>query len=330
MKAIVVTAPGGPNVLELREVPDPVPGEREVVIDVRATALNRADLLQRRGLYAAPPGASGVLGLECAGVVSAVGGGVASVRVGERVMALLGGGGYAERVAVHEQLTLPIPDSLDFERAAAVPEAFLTASEALFRLGKLLPGEWVLVHAAGSGVGSVAVQLARTAGARVLATTSSGKVGRVAALGAERVVARETEDFAAVALEVTDGRGVDVILDLVGASYLAQNQQCLAVLGRHVVLGLLGGAKAELDLSRVLSRRQSILGLIMRTRPLADRIPVVERFRRDWLGRLASGEIAPIVDGTFPLAEAARAHAHMETNTSFGKIVLVIEGEGQR
>jgi tumor protein p53-inducible protein 3 len=328
MKAIVIRAPGGPEVLELREVPDPVPAEREVVIDVRATALNRADLLQRRGRYAPPPGSSGVLGLECAGVVSAAGAGVASVRVGDRVMALLGGGGYAERVAVHEQLTLPIPDVLDFERAAAVPEAFLTASEALFGLAKTQPGDWVLVTAAGSGVGSAAVQLARSAGARVLATTSAGKVERVARLGAERVVEREQEDFAAAALEVTGGRGVDVILDLVGASYLAKHQECLAVLGRHVVIGLLGGTKAEFDLSRVLSRRQSILGLIMRTRPLADRIRVVERFRREWLGRVASGELTPIVDVTFPLAEAARAHAHMETNENFGKIVLSIDGKG--
>jgi tumor protein p53-inducible protein 3 len=328
MKAIVFRAPGGPEVLELREVPDPVPGEREVVIDVRATALNRADLLQRRGRYAPPPGSSGVLGLECAGVVSAAGSGVASLRVGDRVMALLGGGGYAERVAVHEQLTLPIPDVLDFERAAAVPEAFLTASEALFGLAKTKPGDWVLVTAAGSGVGSAAVQLARSAGARVLATTSAGKVERVAKLGAERVLEREQEDFAAAALEVTGGRGVDVILDLVGASYLAKHQECLAVLGRHVVIGLLGGTKAELDLSRVLSRRQSILGLIMRTRPLADRIRVVERFRREWLGRFASGELTPIVDATFSLAEAARAHAHMETNENFGKIVLSIDGTG--
>jgi putative PIG3 family NAD(P)H quinone oxidoreductase len=324
MKAIVMRAPGGPEVLELREVPDPVPAEREVVIDVRATALNRADLLQRRGKYAAPPGASGVLGLECAGVVSGVGAGVASVRVGDRVMALLGGGGYAERVAVHEQLTLPIPDALDFERAAAVPEAFLTASEALFGLAKTMPGEWVLIDAAGSGVGSAAVQLARCAGARVLASTSAGKRERVAKLGAERVVARETEDFAAVALEVTGGRGVDVILDLVGGSYLAKHQECLGVLGRHVVLGLLGGAKAELDLSRVLSRRQSLLGLIMRTRPLADRIRVVERFRRQGWDRLARGELVPIVDVTFPLAEAARAHAHLETNANFGKVVLSV------
>jgi putative PIG3 family NAD(P)H quinone oxidoreductase len=324
MKAIVVTTPGGPEVLELRDVPEPVPGEREVVIDVRASALNRADLLQRRGRYPAPSGASGVLGLECAGVVSALGPGVASVRVGDRVMALLPGGGYAERVAVHEQLTLPIPDGLSFERAAAVPEAFLTASEALFGLGKLLPTEWVLIHAAGSGVGSAAVQLARAAGGRVLATTSAAKRERVAALGAARVVARETEDFSAVALEVTGGRGVDVILDLVGASYAVQNQACLAVLGRHVVIGLLGGSKVELDLARVLSQRHAILGLVMRTRPLADKIPVVERFRRELLGRLAAGELRPLVDSSFPLAEASRAHAHMEANANFGKIVLSV------
>jgi NADPH2:quinone reductase len=187
-----------------------------------------------------------------------------------------------------------------------------------------MPGEWVLIDAAGSGVGSAAVQLARCAGARVLASTSAGKRERVAKLGAERVVARETEDFAVVALEVTGGRGVDVILDLVGGSYLAKHQECLGVLGRHVVLGLLGGAKAELDLSRVLSRRQSLLGLIMRTRPLADRIRVVERFRRQGWDRLARGELVPIVDVTFPLAEAARAHAHLETNANFGKVVLSV------
>lgn len=324
MKAMVVTTPGGPEVLELREVPDPVPSEREVLIDVRATALNRADLLQRRGRYPAPAGASGVLGLECAGVVSALGAGVSSLSVGARVMALLPGGGYAERVAVHEQLTLPIPDGWTFERAAAVPEAFLTASEALFGLGALKPREWVLIHAAGSGVGSAAVMLAKAAGARVLATTSDAKRERVAALGAERVVARESEDFAAVASEVTGGRGVDVILDLVGASYMAKHQACLAVLGRHVVIGLLGGTKAELDLARVLSQRHSILGLVMRTRPLADKLAVVERFRRDWLGRLATGELGPLLDSTFPLADAAKAHAHMEANANFGKIVLTI------
>ncbi|HEX5099496.1 MAG TPA: NAD(P)H-quinone oxidoreductase [Polyangiaceae bacterium] len=324
MKAIVVTRPGGPEVLCVAEAPDPVPGEREVVIDVRAAALNRADLLQRRGVYPPPPGASSVLGLECAGVVSALGAGIAAAQIGDRVMALLPGGGYAERVVVHEQLLLPIPPGLTFEQAAAIPEAFLTASEALFTLGRALPGEWVLVHAAASGVGSAAVQLACRAGARVLATTSAAKVARVRELGAERVVARESEDFAAVALEVTDGQGVDVIVDLVGGSYFAKHATCLGSLGRHVVVGLVGGAKAEIDLARVLSRRHAILGLVMRTRSVLDKIAVVERFRRQWLHRFADGSLAPLVDSVFPLADAARAHEHMEANANVGKIVLQV------
>jgi tumor protein p53-inducible protein 3 len=324
VKAIVSEKPGGPEVLALAELPDPVPGEREVVIDVRACALNRADLLQRRGSYPPPPGASAVLGLECAGVVSALGPGTAAVKVGDRVMALLAGGGYAERVAVHEQLTLPIPAPLDFNQAAAVPEAFLTASEALFGLGRTFPGEWVLIHAAASGVGSAAVQLARLAGARVLATTSERKRAAVESLGPERVVARESEDFAAVALELTAGRGVDVVIDLVGASYLAKHQECLGVLGRHVVVGLVGGAKAELDLGRVLTRRHQISGLVMRTRPLADKIAVVERFRRQWLHRLADGTLRPLVDRVFSLSDAAAAHAYMEANANVGKIVLAV------
>lgn len=322
MRAVVVRAPGGPEVLELAEVPDPVPGEREVVIDVRAAALNRADLLQRRGVYPPPPGASTLLGLECAGVVSALGPGIASAKVGDRVMALLPGGGYAERVAVHEQLLLPIPDALDFVQGAAVPEAFLTASEALFSLGRVMPGDWVLIHAAASGVGSAAVQLARLAGARVLATTSAGKVEAVRALEPDRVVARDHEDFASVALELTDGRGVDVIVDLVGAAYFAKHAACLAVLGRHVVVGLVGGAKVELDLGRVLARRWSILGLVMRTRPVSDKIGVVERFRRQSLHRLADGTLKPLVDSVFALRDVAAAHARMEANQNVGKIVL--------
>jgi putative PIG3 family NAD(P)H quinone oxidoreductase len=322
MQAIVVTAPGGPEVLALSDVPEPVPGEREVLIDVHAAALNRADLLQRRGRYAQPAGASDVLGLECAGVVAALGPGTSTARVGDRVMALLPGGGYAERVAVHEQLTLPVPTGLDFVQAAAIPEAFLTASEGLFELGRAGPGDWVLIHAGASGVGTAALQLARLAGARTVTTTSAGKVRALAGLGAERVVARETEDFRAVVLELTAGRGVDVILDLVGAKYFADNSESLAVLGRHVVVGLVGGAKTEIDLGRVWSRRQSLLGLAMRSRPLADKIAVVERFRRRWLHRLDDGALRPCVDRVFSLGEAAAAHAHLEANANVGKVVL--------
>ena len=324
MRAIVVPRPGGPEVLHIEELPDPVPGEREVVIDVRATALNRADLLQRRGLYPPPPGASNILGLECAGVVSALGPGITAAKVGDRVMALLPGGGYAERVVVHEQLLLPIPPAFSFEQAAAVPEAFLTAKEALFTLGALLPGQWVLVHAAASGVGSAAVQLARAAGARVIATTSSAKVSRVESLGPTRVVARDTEDFAAVARELTAGQGVDVIVDLVGAAYFAKNSDCLASLGRHVVVGLVGGAKVELDLARVLSRRHALLGLVMRTRSVPDKVAVVERFRRQWLHRLVDGTLVPLVDRVFSFEDVAAAHARMEANQNVGKIVLAV------
>lgn len=325
MKAVLVSAPGGPERLQLGDAPDPVPGEREVVIEVHAAALNRADLLQRRGLYPPPPGASPILGLECAGVVRALGQGVSAARVGDRVMALLAGGGYAEQVAVNEQLILPVPESLSLEQAAAVPEAFLTASEALFGLGRLMPGEWVLVHAAASGVGSAAVQLGKAAGAQVLATSSGKKCDAVRALGADRVVDREQEDFAAVAGEVSGGRGVDVIVDLVGAAYAARHAECLAVLGRHVVVGLVGGAKAEIDLGRLLQKRHSLLGLVMRTRPLHDKIAVVERFRRRWLDRLADGRLKPIVDSTFALGDAKSAHERMERNENVGKIVLRVE-----
>jgi putative PIG3 family NAD(P)H quinone oxidoreductase len=330
MKAMVCAKAGGPEVLELAEVNEPVAGEREVIVEVHAAALNRADLLQRRGVYPPPPGASPLLGLECAGVVSALGPGISAAKVGDRVMALLPGGGYAERVAVNEQLLLPIPEALDFINAAAIPEAFLTASEALFTLGRVVPGEWVLIHAAASGVGSAAVQLARAGGARVIATTSEKKVAAVRELGVEHVVDRDKEDFVRAALELTGGRGVDVVVDLVGAAYLAKHLECVAVLGRHVVVGLVGGAKAELDLGRVLSRRLSLLGLVMRSRPLADKIAVVERFRRQWLHRIEDGTLRPLVDRVFALEHAADAHRYMESNANVGKIVLKVHAAEPR
>jgi len=322
MRAIHVSTPGGPEKLELRDVPPPVPGEGEVLIDVKATALNRADLLQRRGVYPPPPGASDILGLECAGVVAALGPGVARARVGERVMALLAGGGYAERTVVHERLLLPIPERLSFEQAAAVPEAFLTATEALFGVGRLVPGECVLVHAAGSGVGTAALQLAREAGARIVAVASGPKLEHLRELARARFVDRTKDDFVAAVLEETSGRGADVIVDFVGAAYAARHGECLAPLGRHVIVGLLGGAKAEIDLGRLLRQRQSILGMVMRTRPLADKIAVVERFRRDFLHRLEDGRLVPVVDTVMRLEDARAAHKRMEANENVGKIVL--------
>jgi putative PIG3 family NAD(P)H quinone oxidoreductase len=324
MLAVVFDKAGGPEELRVAEVPDPVPGDQEVVIDVHATALNRADLLQRRGLYAPPPGASPLLGLECAGVVREVGPYVATTRVGERVMALLPGGGYAERAVVHERSCLPIPKQLTFEEAAAVPEAFLAASEMLFHVGRAATDELVLIHAAGSGVGTAAIQLAREAGLHTIGTTSAGKVARVRELGAERVVARDQEDFAAAVAECSGGRGVDVIVDLVGAAYAEKNQRCLAVRGRHVIAGLMGGAKVEVDFGQLLRKRQSLLGFILRPQTAGEKAGVVERFRARWLGHLERGALRPIVDCVLPLSAASRAHAQMEANESFGKIVLSV------
>jgi putative PIG3 family NAD(P)H quinone oxidoreductase len=325
MKAIVITAPGGPENLALKDVPDPQPSENQVLVDVRATALNRADLLQRRGVYPPPKGESEILGLECAGVVSAVGPAVSAVKPGDRVMALLAGGGYAEKVAIHERMAIPIPDSLGFEQAAAVPEAFLTAREALFTLGQLEPRGFVLVHAAAGGVGSAAVQLAREHGAHVIATAGdASKLARVAELGAHTLVNYKTEDFVEAAKRASGGAGVDVILDFIGGSYWDKHAACLAVGGRCVVIGLLGGTSAEVNLALLLMKRQQILGLVMRSRPLADKIAITARFIRESLPLLAQGRLVPVIDQVFPLAEAGAAHQRMEQNLNVGKIVLAV------
>ena len=325
MLAVTFDQPGPPAVLTLRDVPDPHPGLGEVLIDVHATALNRADLLQRRGLYPPPPGASELLGLECAGVIAALGPGTSSAARGDAVMALLPGGGYAEKVVVHERLTLPIPEGMSFTQAAAIPEAFLTAQEALITLGRLQPNETVLIHAAAGGVGSAAVQLARVLGGRVLGTAGSDeKVEFVRKLGVGAINYRK-EDFEERLLEQSARHGADVIIDFVGAAYAEKHARCLAVGGRHVVVGLLGGTRAEVDLGRLLSRRQALLGLVMRTRSLADKIAIVEAFRRHFLPLFRDAQLRPLVDSVLPLAAAARAHERMEANQNLGKIVLQVK-----
>lgn len=327
MKAIVIREPGGPEVLSLQEVPEPSLGAGQITIQVEATALNRADLLQRRGLYPPPKGESPLLGLECAGVVVAHGPGASGPPVGTRVMALLPGGGYAERVVVPERLALPIPDELGFEQAAAIPEAFLTAQEALFTLGRLEAGQTVLVHAAAGGVGSAAVQLAHAHGARVVATAGSReKLERVRSLGADTLVDYQTEDFADAVSQVTEGQGADVVLDFVGGAYFERHMRCLAVGGRLVVIGLLGGVSADLNLAQLLMRRTQILGLVMRSRSVADKVAISQTFARNWLPRFASGALAPVVDSVFPLADAQGAHERMERNANIGKIVLRVSG----
>jgi len=326
VKAVLVSEPGGPEKLELVELPDPTPGPGEIAIEIHASALNRADLLQRRGLYPPPAGTTDILGLECAGVVSALGPGCSgSARVGERVMVLLGGGGYAERVVVPEALAMPIPDALSFEQAAAIPEAFLTAREALFAEGRLGGNESVLIHAAAGGVGSAALQLAHSHGARVFATAGgAAKCDWLRTLGADVVIDYKSQDFAAVIKAETAGRGVNVILDFVGASYAEQHAACLALRGRQVLIGVLGGAEARINLGRLLQKRQSLVGMVMRSRETQEKIELSRAFVRSTLPLLADGRLKPLVDSVFPLAEVARAHQRMESNENLGKIVLKV------
>ncbi len=325
MKAILVSAPGGPEVLELGDVKDLEAGPGELLIDVHATALNRADLLQRRGVYPPPKGASEILGLECAGVVRALGSGVAGPVVGTRVMALLPGGGYAERAVVPEGIAIPIPDGMSFEEAAAIPEAFLTSAEALHGLARVEPGEWVLIHAAAGGVGSAAVQLAKSHGAKVIATAGTAdKLAKVRELGADVAVDYKTEDFVAAVNTASGGQGANVVLDFVGGAYWDKHAECMAVGGRCVVIGLLGGVMANVNLAALLMKRHQILGLVMRSRPVSDKQRMSRAFARDLLPRFESGELRAVLDRVFPLAEARAAHERMERNENVGKIVLTL------
>ncbi len=308
------------------ELPEPLPGNAEIAIDIHASALNRADLLQRRGLYPPPPGVTQVLGLECAGTVSALGPGCTGrLQVGERVMVLLAGGGYAEQVVVPEALAMKVPGALSFEQAAAIPEAFLTAREALFVSGQIAAGESVLIHAAAGGVGSAAVQLARAAGARVFATAGGPeKCAWVRALGADVVIDYKSAQFAEVIAAETSGRGVNVILDFVGAAYAEQHAACLAARGRQVLIGVLGGTKASVNLALLMQKRQTLTGLVMRSRSVTEKIELTRAFSRTHLPLFESGRLKPLVDSVFALSDVARAHEHMESNRNFGKIVLKV------
>jgi tumor protein p53-inducible protein 3 len=322
VQAVICTGTGAPEVLALQDVPPPRPGRHEVLLDVRATALNRADLLQRRGLYPPPPGASEILGLECSGVVAALGPGATRFPVGARVMALLAGGGYAEQVVVHEGVLLPVPGRLSFEEAAAVPEAFLTASEALLVEAELSAGQRVLVTAAGSGVGSAAIQIAKLRGAFVIGSASARKLSAVKALGADVALERDAPDFVDLLRAATEKHGVDAIIDFIGGSALARHQACLAERGRLVLVGLLGGASAPLDLGRVLMKRQRLCGIVMRTRSTAEKIELTARFQKELWPALDRGALSPHLDQIVPLSDVAAAHARMEQNLNTGKIVL--------
>lgn len=327
MRAIEITAPGGPEVLREREMPTPEPGPGEIRVRVAAVGLNRADLLQRRGQYPAPAGApANIPGLEYAGVVDDVGADATRWRPGDRVMGIIGGGAYAEAVVVDEREALPVPVSLSLEEAAAIPEAFLTAHDALFTQVRLGAGEALLIHAVGSGVGLAALQLARAAGARTFGTSRSvWKLERARELGLEVGIETGGEaggSFDEVVRRETGGAGVAAILDLVGGAYLAGNLRALATRGRVVVVGLVAGRRAELDLGLLLGKRLTLIGTVLRSRSLEEKVAVAEAFRASALPLFEDGRLRPVVDRVFPFAEVGAAQAYMEENRNFGKVVL--------
>jgi putative PIG3 family NAD(P)H quinone oxidoreductase len=325
MNAIRVQGEKDNPTLVWGEADEPVCGPDEVLVDVRAAAVNRADLWQARGHYPPPFGASAILGLEMAGVVREVGAAVQTFGTGDRVCALLPGGGYAERVAVPAGMLLRLPDEWSFAQGAAVPEVWYTAYINLFDEGALKPGETALIHAGASGVGTAAIQLAVEAGARAFATAGSAeKVARCRELGAELAVNYKEADFVAEIMAATDGAGVDVILDPVGGGYLARNISLLRPFGRLVNIANLGGSKGELDMGRVLGRRLRIVGSTLRGRPVAEKIAITRKFEEQVWPKLAAGQLQPIVDRVFPIAEAQAAHAYVLENRNIGKVILEV------
>jgi putative PIG3 family NAD(P)H quinone oxidoreductase len=328
VKAVLIDQAGDERVLRVGDAPAPVLGAGELRIRVAATAVNRADLLQRQGLYPPPPGASPILGLECAGTVLEIGAAVSGWRIGDRVMALLAGGGYAEEVVVDAGSVMPVPASLPLEQAAALPEVFLTAYLNLFELGGLEAGRSALVHGGGSGVGTAAIQLCKVAEARVYVTAGSeSKCQRCRELGADLAVNYRAESFAERVAEATGGRGVDVVLDPIGASYLADNLASLAIGGRLVLIGLMGGTKAELSLAALLVRRLSVIGSTLRSRSVEQKAAIIAGFRRRFGPDLEAGRIRPVIDRVLPLDAVAEAHRAIQASEHFGKIVLRVVPE---
>jgi putative PIG3 family NAD(P)H quinone oxidoreductase len=323
LRAVVVAAPGGPEQLHVEDVPDPVVHDGEILVRVAGAGINRADLLQRQGFYPPPAGASDILGLEASGVVSALGPGVDAFAPGDKVMLLVEGGGYAELVAVRATQAVQVPDNIDLIDAGGIPEVFITAHDALFTRGGLRDGETVLVHGGGGGVGTAAIQLAHERGCRVIATAGSAdKLERCSALGADFGINYRTEDFVARTREVTDGHGADVVLDIMGASYLGRNIDVVAVDGRIVVIGMQGGTHTDIDLGAMMRRRISLISTALRSRPAAQKAAIVAAFALDVVPALAAGTLQPVVDRVLPMTEAGEAHRLIESGEVVGKVVL--------
>jgi putative PIG3 family NAD(P)H quinone oxidoreductase len=323
MRAAMCSEAGGIDVLGVAEAPDPTAGPGEVVIDVAASAVNRADLLQRQGFYPPPEGASDVLGLECSGVVAAVGDGVETWQVGDEVCALLAGGGYAEKVAVPAGQVLPLPPGVDVVTAAALPEVVCTVWSNVFMVAGLQADESLLVHGGGGGIGTMAIQLGKALGARVFATSGSPqKLARCRELGADVVISYRDEDFVEVVRRETDGAGVDVILDNMGAKYLAPNVDALATNGRLAIIGLQGGAKAELHIGKLLTKRGAITATSLRARPVAEKAAIVAGVREHVWPLIGEGHVRPIVHAKVPLEDVREAHRLVEEGEQTGKVLI--------
>ena len=324
MKAVLLNGFGGREMLAIGEVPRPSPGEDQLLVKVMATSVNRPDIIQRQGHYPPPKGESDILGLEVAGTIEQIGPGVSGWKVGDRIMGLVAGGGYAEYALAYAAHLIPIPDSMSFEQAACICETYITAFLNIFMIGGFQDGESALLHGGGGGVNTAAIQLCQTLtpNAKIVVTASAQKIERVKDLGAHLVINYQEQDFAEEIKGYTGGQGVNLILDHVGAKYLAPNMAALAVEGRLVVIGVIGGAKAELNLALMMVKRQRIIGSVLRSRPVAQKGKITAEFANTVVPKLADGTIAPLISATFALDEVAEAHEMMETSKHFGKIVL--------
>jgi putative PIG3 family NAD(P)H quinone oxidoreductase len=323
MRAVVITEPGGPDVLQLAEVPDPAAGPGEALVEIVGAGVNRADLMQRQGLYPPPPGAPPYPGLECSGRITALGQGTDGWAVGDEVCALLGGGGYAQQVAVPAGQLLPLPAGVTLTDAAGLPEVTCTVHSNVFQSARLQPGETLLVHGGASGIGTMAIQLGHEHGARVVCTAGTpAKLDGCRELGADLAVNYNTEDFVEAVRDFTGGRGADVILDIMGAAYLARNVAALAAGGRLVVIGMQGGTRADLDLGMLLGKRASIHATTLRARPTPEKAAIVAAVREQVWPLIAAGRVRPVIDRVLPMAEAPQAHRLMESGSHIGKILL--------
>jgi len=328
MKAVVLNGYGDLDVLQIVDVVNPAPGPEEVLVDVVATALNRADLLQRLGLYPSPPiagfapPAPEIPGMEFSGRVAAVGDRVTSWSVGDEVMGIVGGGSYAEQLVIHEHQLMRTPIGVTVEDAAAIPEVWITAFDALVVQGGLTSGRTALVHAGASGVGTAAIQLCKALGARVIVTASAGKIDACRALGADLAVDYARQDFAVECATFTNGAGVDVVLDVIGGDYVNKNIAALRIGGRIVQVGTMGSGRTEVNIGMMLPKRASLIGTVLRARPLEEKIAISQRFAAEFLPLFDAGVVTPVIDSRYALADIAAAHAYMQTNANVGKILI--------